>query len=73
MTIVKIKCLTNAVVVTADFKELGMTVEEQMNRMHKLKICDVCSREADPLGGVKVRTKWHCARCWVKLMQRGLK
>ena len=50
-----------------------MTVEEQMNRMHKLKVCDVCSREADPLGGVSVRTKWHCARCWVKLMQRGSK
>jgi hypothetical protein len=50
-----------------------MTVEEQMNRMHKLKVCDVCNREADPLGGVSVRTKWHCARCWVKLMQRGSK
>jgi hypothetical protein len=50
-----------------------MTVEEQMNRMHKLKVCDVCNREADPLGGVSVRTKWHCARCWVKLMQRSSK
>jgi hypothetical protein len=48
-----------------------MTVDERMERAQKLKVCDVFSREADPLGGVSVRTKWHCARCWVKLMQRG--
>lgn len=48
-------------------------VDAEMVKAQKLKVCDVCSRKADPMGGVSVRIKWHCARCWVKLMQRGSK
>lgn len=49
-------------------------VIEEMAKAQKLKICDVCSRHTDPMGGVSIRTKWHCSKCWVKLMQRkGLK
>lgn len=49
-------------------------VEEEMVKAQKLKPCDVCKQETEPAGGVAVREKWHCAKCWVKFMQRkGLK
>jgi uncharacterized paraquat-inducible protein A len=47
---------------------------DEIAKAQKLKACEVCKRNADPLGGVAVREKWHCQRCWVKLMQqKGLK
>jgi uncharacterized paraquat-inducible protein A len=67
----KIKCSTNAAVVTADFKELGM-IDETV-KAQKLRECDLCKVAKEPRGGVEVRQKWHCARCWVKAMQRGHK
>jgi len=39
----------------------------------KLRECDLRKGAKEPRGGVEVRQKWHCARCWVKAMQRGLK
>jgi uncharacterized paraquat-inducible protein A len=49
-------------------------VDEEIAKAQRLRECDVCSLDSDPKGGVEVRAKWHCARCWVKLMQRkGLK
>lgn len=48
-------------------------VEDEMVKAQKLKPCAVCKLAKEPMGGVAVREKWHCARCWVKAMQRGLK
>lgn len=39
------------------------------NRAYPLKPCDVCGKTAELLGGVTVKGRWHCARCWVKLLQ----
>lgn len=44
---------------------------DEMTKAYKLRECDKCKLQSEPLGGVEVRTKWHCAKCWVKLMQRG--
>ena len=46
---------------------------DEMVKAQKLRQCDLCKLAKEPLGGVEVRAKWHCARCWVKLMQRGMK
>mgnify|MGYP000005142842 FL=1 len=42
-------------------------------KAQKLRECDVCKLQSEPRGGVELRAKWHCARCWVKAMQRGMK
>jgi hypothetical protein len=41
-----------------------------MSRVHPLKHCAKCSAEADPRGGVDLRDKWYCAKCWVKFLNR---
>jgi uncharacterized paraquat-inducible protein A len=51
-----------------------MDVIDEMVKAQKLRECDLCNLKSEPRAGVEVRAKWHCARCWVKLMQRkGLK
>jgi hypothetical protein len=51
-----------------------MTVEELMNRAQKLKHCHVCKLDTEPKGGIEVRAKWYCGKCWMKFMQqRGMK
>jgi transposase-like protein len=53
---------------------MGMSVNELMDRAQKLKTCDVCKLETEPQGGIGMRQKWYCAKCWVKFMQqRGMK
>jgi transposase-like protein len=53
---------------------MGMTVDEQMSKAQKLKICDVCKLDTESKGGIDVRAKWYCARCWMKFsQQRGIK
>jgi len=42
-------------------------------KAQKLRECDLCKLKTEPRGGIEVRQKWHCAKCWVKAMQRGLK
>jgi hypothetical protein len=44
--------------------------EDVKSRAHPLKLCSVCNNEADPMGGVEVRSKWYCAKCWVKFIGR---
>ena len=44
---------------------------DAISTAQKLRECDRCKLQTEPLGGVEVRTKWHCAKCWVKLMQKG--
>lgn len=48
-------------------------VEEEMAKSQKLRVCYLCKVAKEPRGGVELRAKWHCAKCWVKAMQRGLK
>jgi hypothetical protein len=48
-------------------------VEEEMVNAHKLRECDLCKLPSEPRGGVEVRAKWHCARCWINLMRRNMK
>lgn len=36
------------------------------SRSHPLKKCDTCGNPGEPAGGVEVRGKWFCAKCWVK-------
>lgn len=46
---------------------------DEVAKAQKLRECDLCKLQTEPLGGVELRAKWHCARCWVKAMQKGLK
>jgi hypothetical protein len=46
---------------------------DELVKAQKLRMCDLCKVAKEPRGGVELRAKWHCARCWVKAMQRGLK
>jgi hypothetical protein len=48
-------------------------INELMERLQKLKTCDVCKLESEPLGGVEMRAKWHCAKCWINLMRKKMK
>ena len=47
-----------------------VTTEERINAVQKLQPCDVCKLDADPKGGVEVRDKWHCAKCWMHFFNR---
>ena len=31
-----------------------------------LKLCDQCGKHGESTGGVEVRKRWYCAKCWVK-------
>jgi hypothetical protein len=33
-----------------------------------LKPCDKCDKTGELVGGVQVREKWYCAKCWIKLI-----
>ena len=47
---------------------------DEIAKAQKLRVCDMCKLPKEPRSGVAVREKWHCQRCWVKLMQqKGLK
>jgi len=48
-------------------------VNDELVKAQKLRQWDRCKLAKEPKGGVEVRQKWHCAKCWVKAMQRGLK
>ena len=49
-------------------------IKELMNRSQKLKACDVCKLNAEPTGGIDVKAKWYCGKCWMKFsQQRGIK
>ena len=41
------------------------TTEDKANRAQPLKKCARCGKPSDPQGGVDMRTKWICARCWI--------
>jgi hypothetical protein len=46
---------------------------DETAKAQKLRKCDLCNLAKEPLGGIELRQKWHCAKCWVKAMQRGHK
>ena len=46
---------------------------DEIAKGQKLKVCDLCKLEKEPRGGIELRAKWHCAKCWVKVMQKGFK
>ena len=46
---------------------------DEIAKAQKLKACDVCKLAKEPRGGIDVREKWHCAKCWTKAIQKGLK
>jgi len=41
-----------------------------MSRAQQLKTCGKCSSNAESLGGVQMRDKWYCAKCWIKYLNR---
>ena len=41
------------------------TTEDKANRAQPLKKCARCGKPSDPQGGVDMRNKWICARCWI--------
>lgn len=47
------------------------TEEEMSLRAHKLKACVKCGYDTEPMGGVELRGKWHCAKCWIKFLNGG--
>ena len=46
---------------------------DEIAKGQKLKFCELCKMTKEPRGGIEIRTKWHCAKCWTKAMQRGFK
>ena len=48
----------------------GETTTDKMRRSQPLKLCDVCAKPADPQGGVEIKTKWYCAKCWTRRLNR---
>ena len=28
------------------------------------RVCSQCNHDAPTVGGVEMRGRWHCARCW---------
>lgn len=48
-------------------------VDDQKERAHPLKKCVNCNNSSEPLGGVELRGKWHCAKCWVKFINGKIK
>lgn len=39
-------------------------------RAQPIKACGKCNTFAEPLGGVQMRDKWYCAKCWIKFLGR---
>jgi hypothetical protein len=39
-------------------------------RNQPLKHCDKCGNDSEPLGGVQMRDKWYCSKCWIKFSNR---
>lgn len=37
---------------------------------HPLKLCAICGFHTEPTGGVEVRKKWYCGKCWIKFNHR---
>ena len=46
---------------------------DEIVKAQKLRLCDVCNKDSEPRGGIELRAKWHCARCWVTAMQKGMR
>jgi hypothetical protein len=44
--------------------------QQQYNRAQPLKLCDVCNSRYESVGGVMVREKWYCAKCWTRFINR---
>ena len=42
------------------------TMEDKQRRAQPLKVCDKCGNQAETTGGIEVRGKWFCGRCWIK-------
>ena len=41
-----------------------------MSRAHKLRTCDKCGNDSEPLGGIEMRGKWMCHKCWTRYANR---
>jgi hypothetical protein len=35
---------------------------------HPLRVCEKCGDKREKAGGVELRGKWHCAKCWTKFI-----
>jgi hypothetical protein len=42
----------------------------QFRHEQRLELCDKCNYRSEAIGGVRVREKWYCAKCWVKYLNR---
>jgi hypothetical protein len=42
----------------------------QYKHEQPLELCDKCNYRSEAIGGVRVREKWYCAKCWVKFLNR---
>lgn len=51
-----------------------MTNQQKPPQQHRseqrLELCGKCNYRSEGLGGVQVRDKWYCAKCWVKFLNR---
>lgn len=41
-------------------------MQDKQKRAQPLKTCEKCGTASELVGGVQMRTKWVCAKCWVK-------
>lgn len=48
----------------------GETQQDKMHRSQPLKVCDVCDVKSEPQGGIEIKGKWYCARCWTRRLNR---
>ena len=44
------------------------TEEDKLKRAQPLKLCARCKKPSDPQGGVDMKTRWICARCWISYL-----
>lgn len=42
----------------------------QLRHERPLELCGKCNYRAEAIGGVRVRDKWYCAKCWVNYLNR---
>jgi hypothetical protein len=46
------------------------TEPTKLRHEQPLELCDKCNYRSEAIGGVRVRDKWYCAKCWVKFLNR---
>lgn len=41
-------------------------LNHEQRTSHPLRTCEKCGDKRESAGGVVLRDKWHCAKCWTR-------